>query len=49
MEDTIQSIARSEEVEVTDPDYTNKGNKDEKKMLSSVNISKLHFTTIEMS
>ena len=46
MEDTIQSIARSEEVEVTDPDYTNK---DEKKMLSSVNISKLHFTTIEMS
>lgn len=31
MEDTIQSMARSEEVEVTDPDYANKGNKDEKR------------------
>lgn len=47
MEDTIQSIARSEEVEVTDPDYANKDEK--KEILSSVNISKLHFTTIEMS
>ena len=42
MEDTIQSIARSEEVEVTDPDYVNKGNKDEKKRY-------YHFKTIEMS
>lgn len=37
---TIQSIARSEGVEVTNPDYPNKGNQDEEeeKMLSSVNI-----------